>query len=213
MKSFQPAFTKYVLTALTLVAALPAWGARVPVRQSSDNGASSGVDNWTLLGRSTPVTLTANGKKAVVTRQIICPNQDRVNGSCTGNSQGTTGEYLFLFQVQSTSANVSVNIGKLQGFTKVDGDHVATYGVMICDDALNNLQLCTSDPNDPNFAKIANITFKVNSKNGSSVSFVVPSFPSFPAGSTPEEGQGLTFYIKTTQKNGLPLAYPSVGIK
>jgi len=129
-----------------------------------------------------------------------------VNGSCD------SGDYIFLFQIQSTSTNVSVNVGKLQGFTRVDGDG-GTYGVMICDDSLNDQELCTSDPNDPNFDNISGITFTVNSKNNSSVSFVVPSFHSFPAGSTPQEGQGLTFFIKTHQNNALPIAYPSLGIK
>jgi len=185
--------------------ALPAFG-RLPVRQTSDNGTAGNEDFWALLGRTTLVGLSANGKSVKATRQIICPNQDRVNGSCD------SGDYIFLFQIQSTSTNVSVNVGKLQGFTRVDGDG-GTYGVMICDDSLNDQELCTSDPNDPNFDNISGITFTVNSKNNSSVSFVVPSFHSFPAGSTPQEGQGLTFFIKTHQNNALPIAYPSLGIK
>jgi hypothetical protein len=204
-------FSKRLLMTLALTLSLPAF-ARVPIRQSSDNGASNGVDQWTLLGRGTPITLTANGKKAIVTRQVICPTQVHVDGSCTGINGGTTGDYLWLFQVQSTSANVSVNIGKLQGFVKQDGDHASgTYGVMFCDDN-NDQELCTTDPNDPGFTQISNITFKVNSKNGSSVSFVIPTFPSFGPGSTPQEGQGLTFYVQTHQNNALPLAYPSIGI-
>jgi hypothetical protein len=195
-----------VLLAIVTLVALPAF-ARIPVRQTSDNGASSGVNEWTLLGRSVQIPLKANGKSVKATRQIICPNQDRENGGCT------SGDYLYIFQLQSTSSNVNVNIGKLRGFVKTEGDGSAgTYGVMICDDSLNDKQLCTTDPDDPDFAKISGITFVVKTKKATSVTFVVPSFPSFPAGSTPEEGQGLTFYIKTHQDAPLPLPYPSLGI-
>jgi hypothetical protein len=210
MTSFKSFLSKYTVIALMILIALPSF-ARVPVRPTSDNGVGSGSDSWTVLGRTALVGLSANGKSVKATRQIICPSQHRVNGSCL-NDDGISGDYLFLFQIQSTSTNVSVNIGKLQGFVKVDGDDVGTYGVMICDDSLNDKELCTSDPNDPNFTNISGITFTVNSKNGSSVSFVVPSFHNFPVGSTPEEGQGLTFFIKTHQKTALPLAYPSLGI-
>lgn len=203
--SFQTLLSKYILSALLMAVSVPVF-ARVPIRPTSDNGTGNNSDFWTLFGRTTLIPLSANGKSAKATRQIICPNQDRVNGSCA------SGVYVFLFQIQSTSTNVSVNIGKLQGFKKVDGDHSGTYGVMICDDSLNDQELCTSDPNDPNFNNISGITFTVKSKNNSSVSFGVPSFANFPAGSTPEEGQGLTFYIQTTQNAALPIAYPSLGI-
>jgi hypothetical protein len=202
MISFKIFCSKYVVVALMTLVALPAFGT-LPVRSTSDNGTDGNEDQWALLGRTTLVGLSANGKSVKATRQIICPNQDSVNGACT------SGEYLFLFQIQSTSTNVFVNVGKLQGFVKVDDP--GTYGVMFCNDA-NDQELCTNDPNDPNFTNISGITFTVNSKNGSSVSFVVPSFHNFPVGSTPEEGQGLTFFIKTHQKTALPLAYPSLGI-
>lgn len=209
MKSLKMPTSKSVLVALVLLMALPSFG-RVPVRPTSDNGSSSTIDSWMLLARSGVINLSANGKKVKATREIVCVNQDQQNGGCA------SGDYLYIFQIQSTSTNVSVNIGKLVGFVKSDGDlnHTGTYGVMICDDSLNDQELCTEDPNDPNFNNIAGITFTVNSKNNSSVSFVVPSFPNFPAGSKPDqEGQGLTFYIKTHQANASPINYPSLGIK
>lgn len=203
--TFVKARANCLLIVLIALLSLPAFA--IGVRQSSDNGTGDSIDLWGLLGRTVQIPLSANGKKVMASRQIICPNQNRQNGSCV-NDNGSA-DYLFLFQIQSTSTNVSVNIGKLQGFVKVDGDG-GSYGVMICDDALNAKELCTTDPNDPGFSKISGITFKVKSKT--SVSFVVPSFPSFPAGSTPEEGQGVTFFIVTHQSAPLPIAYPSLGI-
>lgn len=205
MKTFQIFRSKYTLVAMMLLIAIPTF-ARVNIRQSSDNGAGSSPDGWALLGRTVLIPLAANGKSVKATRQIICPDQDRTAGGfCLG------GNYLFVFQIQSTSANVNINIGKLQGFVKLDGNGSAgTYGVMICDDSINTQELCTTDPNDPNFNNVANITFKV--KNKTSVTFTVPSFFNFPAGSTPEEGQGTTFYVQTHQNTALPLAYPSLGI-
>lgn len=204
MKTMQILRAKSTVVAMMLLIAMPTF-ARVGVRQSSDNGTGNNSDFWTLLGRTVVIPLSANGKSVKATRQIVCPNQDRQVGSCS------SGDYLFIFQIQSTSANVNINIGKLQGFVKKDGDHGAgTYGVVICDDTLNDQELCTTDPNDPNFNNISNITFAV--KNKSAVTFTVPSFFSFPAGSTTEEGQGTTFYIQTHQNSALPLAYPSLGI-
>ena len=208
MKTFQALRSKYILVAMMMLIAVPTF-ARLPVRQSSDNGTGSNSDFWGLLGRTVVIPLAANGKSVKATRQIICPNQDRASGACLSQSGDGSGDYIFLFQITSTSANVNINIGKLQGFVKDDVNK--TYGVMICDpDGFNDQELCTTDPNDPNFNNIANITFKV--KNKTSVTFTVPSFFNFPAGTTPEEGQGLTVFIKTHQNTALPIAYPSLGI-
>jgi hypothetical protein len=194
---------------MMLLIAIPAF-ARVNIRQSSDNGQGNSPDAWALLGRTVVIPLAANGKAVKATRQIICPNQDRVAGSCLSQNLDGSGDYLFVFQIQSTSTNVNINIGKLQGFVKIDGDHSAgTYGVMLCNDN-NDQELCTTDPNDPNLNNISGVTFKV--KNKTSVTFTVPSFHTFPAGTTPEEGQGTTFYIQTHQNTALPIAYPSLGI-
>lgn len=204
--------SKYMLIAVMTLFAVPTF-ARVPVRPTSDNGAGSDVDNWMLLGKSIVINLGANGKTVKATREIVCANpQTRLNGACV-NADGS-GDYLHVFQIQSTSTNVSVVIGKLVGFVKKDGDgSLGTYGVNICDDDLNDQELCTQDPNDPNFANISGISFVVNTKKATSVSFVVPSFPNFPAGTTPQEGQGLTFYIKTHQNAAFPISYPTLGIK
>jgi hypothetical protein len=205
-----------VLVGVVAFGSLPAF-ARMPVRQSSDNGQGDPLDeaNWNRLGRTAPITLTANGKKAQVSIQVICPGQDlSYDGSCSSiGGGGGTGTYLFLFQIQSTSANVSVNIGQLQkgSFTQVGGDGSGTYGVMICDDAQNDQELCTEDPNGPGYADLSGITFTVKSKT--LVQFTIPSFPSFAAGSNPAEGQGLTLFLVTKQSANLPIAFPKVGIQ
>ena len=191
--------------------------AKVPVRGSSGNGENSNAANWNLLGPTQPLSLSANGKKVFVTRQMVCLNQDVEDSlsSPTPSLTGTcdSGEYLHIFQLKSTSANVTVTLGQLVGF--VADATFGNYGVMICDNSDsqngNTLELCTTDPNDPNGNNIPNITFSV-AKNKTSVSFVIPNFPSFPAG-LDNQGQGLTIYIITRQAHPLPIQLPKVAIK
>ncbi len=187
--------------------------AKVPVRGSSGNGENSNAANWNLLSVSQPQSLSANGKKVIVTRQIVCLNQDVEDSlssptpSLTGTCGG--GEYLHIFQLKSTSANVTVTLGQLVGF--VADSNFGNYGVMVCDSSSNTLELCTTDPNDPNENNIPNITFSV-AKNKTSVSFVIPNFPAFPAGED-NQGQGLTIYIIVQQAHALPIQLPKVAIK
>jgi hypothetical protein len=173
-----------------------------PRRQSSDNGQGNAVDDWTVLGRTVTIPLSANGKKVTMTRQIICAqNGDRVNGSCG------SGNYVYLFQFQSTSSNVTINIGLLQKGTFTGN----FYAVNVCNDDPqngNSEELCT----EAGSADFSQITYKMKSKTA--VSFTVAGiFPSFPAGTTPEEGQGLTFAVQTSQPSPLPITFPSVGIQ
>ena len=193
-----------LLMAGILASAMSAY-ARVPIRQTSDNGTGADASVWRLMERTIPAKLTANGKAVTVTREVVCAqNGDLDGGACA------SGTYIFIYQLQSTSTNVKINIGKLlPSFKKVDGDHVATYGINICDDSLNDQELCTTDPNDPNFNLISGITF---TGKKTAATFLVPSFPNFPAGSNAEEGQGLTVYIKMTVNPNVPIPYPSIGI-
>jgi len=178
---------------------------------------NSDAPNWNLLGATQPLSLSANGKKVFVTRQIICLNQDVEDSlsSPTLSLTGTcdSGVYLHIFQLKSTSTNVTVTFGQLVGF--VADATFGNYGVMICDDNDsqngNTLELCTTDPNDPNGNNIPDITFTV-AKNKTSVSFVIPSFPSFPAG-LDNQGQGLTIFVITQQPHPLPIQLPKVAIK
>lgn len=197
---------KLVLALLVLGTAALAFA--INVRGSSGNGEDSNAANWMLLGRSIPLTLTANGKKAVMTQEVICINQD-VESSFPSPTAALTGScdsgvYMHLFQFQSTALNVGVAIGRLNGFTPTS---TTDYGVLICDSSSNTIEMCT---NDPSGTHIPNIT---TTATKTSVVFTVPNtFPSYPAG-TAQQGQGLTFYVITRQSTPLPLAVPSVGIR
>src|SRR6202521_1728761 len=149
--------TKFARLALTVLCAAQMASAGT-IRGSSGNGEDGGAPNWLLLGRSKSTTLTANGKVATMTREIICLNQDDENafpsptlalsGSCD------TGDYMYLFQFQSTSVNVGVAIGKLSGF---DPTNLSNFGVMICDSPTNTIEMCTNDPTGthiPNFTAV-----------------------------------------------------------
>lgn len=212
-------FTKFermcLMFAMVAVCAIPALANRVPVRQTSDNGLGKNQDTWKLMGRTIQRTLTANGKAVKVTREVVCAGtQDQVDGSCVSQFDGS-GDYIFIYQLRSTSLSVNVNIGRLPGFVKLDGDgNNGTYGVNICDDnpdpdLTNDQELCTTDLNDPNYNAISAITFKANK---TSVTFFVPAFPTFSAGRNAEEGQGLTFYIVLHSKTPVPIPDPSIGI-
>jgi hypothetical protein len=172
--------------------------AQVHIRSSSDNGMGTSVQNWKLLEYSGPQAYAANGKKVVIEREIICQEQDVDTGQCD------SGEYLFLFQMQSVSTNVTVKIERL---LPVYND----AGVMQCD-ANNDQELCTTDTNPPSLATLASSITATFNKSAGVATFVIPSFGSFPAGSTAEEGQGLTIYVQINQTPGAPLAYPGIGI-
>ena len=200
--------TKFALVALTVLYAATMASAAVTIRGSSGNGEDSNAPNWLLLGRSQSITLAANGKKATMTREIICLNQDVENAfpspTLTLSGSCDSGVYMYLFQFQSTSANVGVSIGKLSGFVPTNANN---FGVMICDSPTNTIEMCT---NDPTGTHIPNIT-AVASKTA--VTFTVPNtFPTYPAG-TAQQGQGLTFFVITQQAAPLPISLPTVGIR
>jgi hypothetical protein len=191
--------------------------AKMPVRRASQNGEDINANNWNLLSVSAPLTLAANGKKVIVTRQIVCVNQDVENaepnftpaltGTCAGDATGTL--YLHIFQLKSTSANVTVTLGQLVGF--VADSTVPNYGVLTCDSTDNTLELCMKDANPTNPTDLPDITFAV-AKNKTSVSYVIPSFPAFPAG-TGNQGQGMTIFLLIKQPKSLPIQFPKVAIK
>jgi len=186
----------------------------VPVRGASQNGQSGDAPQWKLIARSGPVALSANGKKATMTREIICANQD-VDASSGGNQSAPgscdSGDYIFVFQFQSTAASLTVNITRLTGFSldPSDGSINPSYGVLVCDDANGNTQeLCTVDTS-PSVS--TDITY-TTPKNLSSIKFVINPLPTFSAGSNAEEGQGLTLFVATHQTSPVPIAFLSVGI-
>jgi hypothetical protein len=194
-----------VLVVVGILASVSVYSSgKVPYRSSSDNGQTGSAPNWKLLERSAPITLTSNGKKVIATREVVCTDQDVDTGQCDGSG------YLFIFQLQSTSTNVSVQIGKLlPGFSDA--------GVMECNNDQNDGntdELCTNDTTPPSLANLINeMTATPNTKKSpTSVTFVIPDFPAFPEKGFPEEGQGLTIYVVVQQTQPSPLTYPTIGI-
>jgi hypothetical protein len=205
MRSHRTA-AKLLLSLLVLFTAALSFA--VSVRGSSGNGEDSNAPSWMLLGRSISVPLTANGKKATMTQEVICINQDveASLGSPTLSLAGScdSGVYMHLFQYQSIALNVGVAIGRLNGFNPTNS---TDYGVLICDSPSNTIEMCTNDPTGTHIPNMTITTTKT------SVLFTVPNtFPSYPAG-TAQQGQGLTFYVITRQSTPLPLAVPTAGIR
>jgi hypothetical protein len=200
---------QYQIKLMFVVAALLCTSAlAVTVRGSSGNGEDSNAPNWLLLGRTQPFSLSANGKKATMTREVVCLNQDVEDafGSPTLTLSGScdSGVYMYIFQFQSTAADLGVVVGRLEGFNASD---VANFGVMICDSPDNTIEMCT---NDPTGTHIPPITVKTSK---TSVTFTVPgAFPSYSAG-TAQQGQGLAFFVITQQSSPLPIALPTVGVR
>lgn len=213
MKFSRPNFSLCLVVLVVLCASTAAF-AKLPVRRSSQNGEDINAAHWNLLSVSQPLTLVTKGKRAVVTRQIICVNQDVENAQSTPDVALTgtceSGLYLHVFQLKSTSTDVRVNIMQLVGFVPDDGvaDGTPNYGVLTCDSPDNTLELCTNDT-DPDH--IPEITFTV-AKNKTRAHYVIPSFPDFPAG-VGNQGQGLTIFILIQQSSPLPIQIPTIGIQ
>jgi hypothetical protein len=211
MKSNRTA-TTFAVVALAVLYAATMASAAVHIRGSSENGQDGGAPHWLLLGRSRAISLTANSKKAIMTREIVCLNQDAENAilppplgpgpTLTLSGSCDSGAYMYVFQFQSTATTLGVAIGRLMGF---DPTNTNNFGVIRCDSG-NTIEMCTIDPNGTN---IPDISVKLAK---TAVTFTVPNtFPTYPQG-TPEQGQGLTFFVITQQPTPLPIALPTVGI-
>jgi hypothetical protein len=175
--------------------------ARVPTRGSSENGEDNNIAHWRLLARSHRITLTNNGKKVRVNREFVCASQDVVTGACT-----PSGDYLYIFQLNSDSQNVTVSFTELTGFDPNSPLISPSYGMMVCDkDAVNHLELCTHDTN-PSFSSKIRFT-----STSSTATFTVPYFPKFKAGTT-EQGQGLTLFVGIHETHPIPFTYPTINI-
>jgi len=216
MNFSRPSFSR-CLVALVVLCASTAAFAKLPVRRSSQNGEDINAAHWNLLSVSQPLTLAAKGKRVSVTRQIICVNQDVENAQTTPKVALTgtceSGLYLHVFQLKQLNPTslepVTVNIRQLVGFVPDDGvaDGTPNYGVLTCDSPDTTLELCTNDT-DPDH--IPEIAFSV-AKNKTRATYVIPSFPDFPAG-VGNQGQGLTLFILVQQSAPLPIQIPTIGI-
>ncbi len=177
-----------------MLVALPAL-ATVPVRGSSRNGENGGAQFWALFGPTQLSTITKGTTKVSYKLQVVCANQQVTNASNPtdefDNGACDDGAYLFIFQLQSTATNVTVQLSGISGF--VPDATAPNYGVMLCDSSTNTLELCTTATQ----SQLPDITFSTNSTN-TTASFLIPSFPSFSAGKN-HQGQGLTLFILTQQ--------------
>jgi len=190
-----------LLTFLLVVASYSFAGVRI--RSSSENGQGSSEPEWKLLGRSLSMTLTSHGNKVTLVREVICPGQTLSSGNCEN------GEYIFLFQLRGNATRLKVLIGKLPSVPTDLGVNQCNEGDDLGNS--NTRQLCTIDTDPPTLANLAN-NITTNSKNKTSVNFLIPNIPAFPTGSDEEEGQGLTIFIHIKQSAPLPVTYPSVGL-
>jgi len=194
------------LLAMAIVSTLTTAAAGIPIRKPSDNGANGNANQWLLLGRTIKAALRKGSTTVVMQREIVCPGVDveasepnptpELSGSCE------SGNYLFIYQFQSTNTNVTLRFKELGTF--VPSESPANYGVILCDtDNSNTLELCTNDPTGG--TQVPNITFTAVSAH--TVTFTVPNFPTFKSG-TPQEGQGLTLFILAHQNGPLGIHFP-----
>ncbi len=199
-----------VLLVATMLSSLPMFASGVPIRRPSDNGADGNANTWNLVARTVPRLLTAGTKKVTFSRQIVCPKFDVEDSlpspvvSATGTCD--SGDYLHIFQFTSpsTTTPVKITISQLVNFASA-----GNFGAMVCEvnPPVNTNTLCTTDPTTAN---IPNFTI-TNSRT--SITFVLPNIPAYPAGST-NQGQGLTLYVITHQAaQSLPIQLPTVTIQ
>ncbi len=191
-----------------MLLALPAF-ATVPVRGSSRNGENSSAQFWALFGPTQKSTISKGTTQVSYKLQVVCPNQQVTNASNPtdefDNGACDDGAYLFIFQLQSTATNVTVQLSGISGF--VPDATAPNYGVMLCDSSTNTLELCTTGTQ----GQIPDITFSTNSTN-TTATFLIPSFPTFSVGKN-HQGQGLTLFILTQQAVPHAIWLPRISLK
>jgi hypothetical protein len=207
---------KLLFASIGFVVFLPAsailgWSDRIPSKKPSDYGTNPTAAYWNLLAPTASITITSGAKSVTVTRQVICASYDVASveypsdtskaGSCAD------GDYIFLFQLQSSSNNVILNISNLVGFTPTE----ANYGVTLCDNndpiTGNTLSLCTTATEN----QLPFMAFRYNASSHVA-HFFIQNFPLFPAG-VDQEGHGLTFYLRTQQASPIPVGFPTISIQ
>ena len=171
------------ISLLCVLSQIPSFGS-TPRRGSSSNGVDSIAPLWNLAG---PTSALPRRKGTVTVKtQIVCTHQDvaaALNTSDSTNAGGcVSGGYTFLFQIQTTAANLTITLSNLVGFTPLVADPSSTYGIAVCDNDPNNppesnntLELCSQASG----VDISNINATVNKAN-TKITFTVPSVPAFP---------------------------------
>ena len=186
------------------------WAGTLPIKRPSDYGTNPTAPYWNLLAPTAPIILRTGVKSVTVTRQIVCASYDLANAEYPSDTASSgaceDGDYIFLFQLQSSSPNVVFTVGDLIGFTADESN----YGVAICDNndpiTGNTLSLCTTGTE----SQLPIMAFSYNS-SAHEAYFLIHNFPPFPAG-VDREGQGLTLYIRTQQTTPVPIGLPTISI-
>lgn len=188
--------------------ALPAFAGTIPVRGASRNGENSSAQFWALFGPTQVATLVKGTTNVSYKLQVVCPNQQVTNASNPtdefDNGSCDDAAFMYIFQLKSTATNVTVQLSGLTGF--VADSTAPNYGVMLCDSSANTLELCTTGTED----QLPAITFSTNATN-TTATFVIPSFPNFPAGKN-HQGQGLTLFIMTQQSDPHAIFLPRISL-
>lgn len=188
--------------------------ASTPVRGASQNGIDIHAAFWNLVGPTAP-SVRQNGAVAVE-RQIVCTTRDVSAALDTADiaDAGTcvSGDYTFLFQIQTSATSLTVTLSNIVGFTPVIDDPASSYGVAICDNdpknpqTSNTLQLCSH----VSTLDLSSISATVNKEN-TRIKFVVPSMPTFAPG-VGYQGQGLTLVVVTNQPGVHAISVPRITI-
>jgi hypothetical protein len=195
-----------------ILCSIDGFAAALPLRGSSKNGITEQSSNWNIFG---PVaSIPRHGGDVSLRTQVVCANRDLVNAVNPEDfeNSGTcqSGNYLFIFQIQSSVDKLVVVIGNLVGFTPDETEGFASYGLLVCEDS-NTAELCsdTAHASTDALAKLDKISVTVN-KKATAIKFRIPRFPLLPAGVGPRQGQGLTFVVLTAQPVGQPVVVPRI---
>jgi hypothetical protein len=194
---------------ICLLITLPALAGVIPVRGTSRNGEDGGAAFWAALGPTQLLSLSKGTSKISYRQQVVCPNQDFANATNPSDTQNAGacegGSYLFIYQIRSTSTNVSILLTGITGFTP---DATSpNYGVMTCDSTTNTLEMCTTATQ----AQLPAITFSTNASN-TQATYFIPSFPNFPVGKN-HQGYGITIFILTQQTGPRPVSFPRIWLQ
>jgi hypothetical protein len=198
----------------------------VPVRKGSQNGTNDSQPRMNLLGPTQPGA--KDGGDVGVATQVICPNQDVAGAfefdtnvfdpadpnTLKRSGHCVSGIHKFLFQIQPGKifGTLTITLSGLVGFVPGTDPNVSvnnpTYGVQICDDGGNTLELCTNLAQ----ANLPVINAAINAKNNKVIFTISNIGPTTVPQGPDYEGAGLTFFVVLQQNSETPIAAPKIGV-